>query len=151
MSVKESTEKPKIKMEKVAIDSNIFRNLDFINYLRDHKAKIKIFLPTIVSLEIGYFHLAKGITWEEFKKEMQKFNGIFLEWDSIVLSEVLRNAIDNKSTLPFRHHFRDFLIGTQCEKLGVDLITYNKAHFKWLKTTTPLTPEDFIKNKIEKK
>ena len=134
--------------EKVAIDSNVFRNLNFINYLRINKEKIQVYIPSIVSFEIGYYFLTKGITWEDFLKEIQKLHGIFLEWDSVVLLEVLKNALNNKEILPFRHHFRDFMIGTQCEKIGLDLISYNKNHFEWLKRISIQTPEEFILKRI---
>jgi len=138
------------KLEKIAIDSNIFRNLNFINYLRINKAKIQVYIPSIVSFELGYYFLTKGITWEDFLKEIQKFNGTFLEWDSVVLLEVLKNALNNKATLPFRHHFRDFMIGTQCENTSLDLISYNKNHFTWLKHVSIQTPEEFILERIKK-
>ncbi|MGQ4875307.1 MAG: hypothetical protein ACP6IY_14680 [Promethearchaeia archaeon] len=137
-------------IEKIALDSNVFRNLNFINYLRLNKNSIQIFIPTIVNLEIGYFYLSKGISWDDYLKEIQKFNGIFLEWESIEIFEVLDNAIKNKNKLPFKHHFRDFIIGTQCEKLKINLITYNKNHFDWLKKIYALTPEDFILRRIDK-
>jgi len=136
------------KFRKIAIDSNVFRNLNFINYLRINKAKIQVYIPSIVSFEIGYYFLSKGITWEDFLKEIQKINGIFLEWDSVVLLEVLKNALSNKATLPFRHHFRDFMIGTQCENTGFDLISYNKNHFKWVRHISIQTPEEFILKRI---
>ncbi|MCK4780447.1 MAG: type II toxin-antitoxin system VapC family toxin [Candidatus Lokiarchaeota archaeon] len=136
------------KLEKIAIDSNVFRNLNFINYLRLNKAEIQVYIPSIVSFEIGYYFLNKGITWEDFLIEIQKFNGVFLEWDSVVLLDVIKNVIANKKTLPFRHHFRDFLIGTQCEKTGFNLISYNKNHFLWLKRISIQTPEEFILNRI---
>jgi len=138
------------KLEKLAIDSNVFRNLNFINYLRINKAKIQVYIPSIVSFEIGYYFLTKGITWEDFLKEMQKINGYFLEWDSVILLEVIKNALNNKTTLPFRHHFRDFMIGTQCENIGIDLISYNINHFTWLKHILIQTPEEFILKRIKK-
>lgn len=132
----------------VAIDSNIFRNLNFINYLRRNKTDIQVFIPSIVNFEIGYYFLIKGITWEDYLAEIQKFNGKILDWDSVITQDVLKNAINNRKTLPFRHHFRDFIIGTQCEKLGLDLISYNKSHFDWVKNVITQTPEEFILDRI---
>lgn len=132
----------------VAIDSNIFRNLNFINYLRMNKTDIQVFIPSIVNFEIGYYFLIKGITWEDYLAEIQKFNGKILDWDSVITQDVLKNAINNKKTLPFRHHFRDFIIGTQCENLGLDLISYNKSHFDWVKNVITQTPEEFILDRI---
>ena len=132
----------------VAIDSNIFRNLNFINYLRMNKTDIQVFIPSIVNFEIGYYFIIKGITWEDYLAEIQKFNGKILDWDSVITQDVLKNAINNKKTLPFRHHFRDFIIGTQCENLGLDLISYNKSHFDWVKNVITQTPEEFILDRI---
>ena len=132
----------------VAIDSNIFRNLNFINYLRMNKTDIQVFIPSIVNFEIGYYFIIKGITWEDYLAEIQKFNGKILDWDSVITQDVLKNAINNKKTLPFRLHFRDFIIGTQCENLGLDLISYNKSHFDWVKNVITQTPEEFILDRI---
>ena len=132
----------------VAIDSNIFRNLNFINYLRMNKTDIQVFIPSIVNFEIGYYFIIKGITWEDYIAEIQKFDGKILDWDSVITQDVLKNAINNKKTLPFRLHFRDFIIGTQCENLGLDLISYNKSHFDWVKNVITQTPEEFILERI---
>ena len=70
--------------EKIAIDSNVFRNLNFINYLKQNKASLQVFFPTIVYLEVAYYYLRKGISWEDFLEDIQKFNGTFLDWKSIV-------------------------------------------------------------------
>lgn len=134
--------------DNIAIDSNIFRNLNFINYLRLNKTEIQVFLPSIVSFEIGYYFLLKGITWKDYLVEIKKLNGKILDWDSVITQDVLKNAINNRKKLPFRHHFRDFIIGTQCEKTGFNLISYNKTHFDWVKNITILTPEEFILNRI---
>ncbi len=127
-----------------ALDSNIFRNLDLINYLTLHKSDFNIYLPTIVQLELGYFYKVKGIIWEGFKKDIQKFNGIFLQWDNKFIPDVIQNAFNEKSNLPFKQHFRDFLIGVESIKIPASLITYNKKHFTWLKEIKIYNPEEFI-------
>jgi predicted nucleic acid-binding protein len=133
---------------KIAIDSNIFRNSHFINYLKLNKASLEVFIPSIVYLEVAYYYLRKGITWADFLEDIKKFEGVFLDWKSIVIEEVIKNAIANKTNMPFRHHIRDFLIGTQCEALKISLVSYNKNHFNWLHTVSVLTPEEFIQRKI---
>jgi predicted nucleic acid-binding protein len=128
---------------KIALDSNVFRNLNFINYITLHKDKLSIFLPSIVQLEVGYYYLTKKSSWSEFLEDIQKFNAQKMDWNTIKIEEVLRNAIAQKNLLPFKTHFRDFIIGTQCEALSCSLITYNLTHFKWLKQIIPQTPETF--------
>ena len=134
----------KKKILNIALDSNVFRNLDFINYLTIHKDLISVFLPPIVQLEVGYFYLAKGSTWNDFMKDINKFKGKLLDWNSIKIKDVLDNSIKEKNKLPFKHHFRDFIIGTQCSELSYPLITYNSNHFKWMKKDLIQTPETFI-------
>ena len=65
---------PNKKVPKLALDSNTFRNFGFINYLIIHKDAISTALPSIVQLEVGYFYLAKGLTWNDFLRYTQKFN-----------------------------------------------------------------------------
>ncbi len=131
--------------EQYALDSNVFRNLGFINLLREVKTRYKFVLPTIVTLEVGFYFRVKGINWEDFLGEIQKFGGVCLEWGSIVIQDVIKTAASNKIALPFRTHFRDFLIGSQCEKVQANLITENKRHFEWCKTITLLSPSEFTR------
>ena len=130
--------------KRFAIDSNIFRNLNFINYLTLTKSNFSIFIPTIVQLEIGYFYRASGISWEQFREDINKFEGVFLEWDNNIIPEVIDHAFMERNHLPFKKHFRDFLIGVECKKIPASLITYNIKHFTWLKTIEIYTPEDFL-------
>ena len=109
-----------------------------------HKDEVSVVLPSIVQLEIGYFYLTKGLTWNDFLFYVRKFNGELMDWSSIKIEEILQNAIAEKVTLPFKEHFRDFIIGTQCKALSCALITYNTSHFKWLKQGATWTPEAFI-------
>ena len=132
----------------IAIDSNIFRNSDLINYLTLNKSEINIFIPTIVQLEVGYYYITRGISWEDFEEDIQKFNGIFLQWDNKCIPEVVKWAYDERTYLPFRHHFRDFLIGVECEKISTNLISYNKNHFTWLKGIKCYTPEEYLYEKL---
>ncbi|MHA1106609.1 MAG: hypothetical protein ACTSPN_12970 [Promethearchaeota archaeon] len=129
---------------KLALDSNIFRNYDFINYLTLNKLKFQVFMPTIVQLEVGYYYIIRGISWDEFVEDIKKFDGNFLHWDNSLILKVIQNAFANKNQLPFKKHFRDFLIGTECEKIHAPLITYNKKHFMWVNKIEVFTPEEYL-------
>ncbi|MHA1191840.1 MAG: hypothetical protein ACTSP9_06035 [Promethearchaeota archaeon] len=136
----EEAKKDKTKL-KLALDSNIFRNYDFINYLTLNKFKFQVFMPTIVQLEVGYYYIIRGISWEEFVEDIKKFDGIFLHWDNSLILKVIQNAFTNQNQLPFKKHFRDFLIGTECEKIQAPIITYN---FMWLNKIKIFTPEEYL-------
>jgi predicted nucleic acid-binding protein len=129
---------------KIALDSNVFRTSRFIDFLILKKKDLDIVLPAIVQLEVGYYYKLKGHSWEIFKKEMAKFSAKLLDWNMGKLPSIIDCAFENRNILPFKDHFRDFLIGHQCEQDGRVLITYNTAHFKWSKKMKTMTPEDFI-------
>ena len=97
---------------------------------------------------MGYQYICRGISWEGFKKDIQKFNGIFLQWNNEFIPEVVKRAYDERTTLPFKHHFRDFLIGVECEKILINLISYNKNHFIWLRDLRCYTPEEYLNDKL---
>ncbi len=144
--IRPSNEAVREKKEQYALDSNVFHNFGFINSLREVKTRYKFVLPTIVTLEVGFYYRVKGINWEDFLGEIQKFGGMCLEWGSIIIQDVITAAVSNNTTLPFRVHFRDFLIGSQCEKVHANLITENKRHFNWCKAITVLSPNEFSLN-----
>ncbi len=136
----------KDKNAQYALDSNVFHNWGFINSLRAVKGRFEFVLPTIVTLEVGFYFRVKGISWKDFMEEIQKFGGRSLDWSTIVVEEVVTSAVSNKTALPFRVHFRDFLIGSQCEKVPAHLITENKRHFEWCKSITVLSPSEFSRS-----
>ncbi|MHA1617641.1 MAG: hypothetical protein ACTSVZ_00045 [Promethearchaeota archaeon] len=128
----------------IALDSNVFRNVRFIDYLILHKTKLNIALPVIVQLEVGYFYRLKGLSWADFRDEMSKFNCQFLDWQISQPKKIILQAYRQKDRLPFRDHIRDFLIGMQSQNQNRRLITYNLSHFKWLNKYSAITPEDLI-------
>ena len=131
-------------MKKIALDTNIFRQIDFINFLIKNVNKFKVFLPSIVGLELGYFRSLKEISWDEFNQYLSKFNGSIMSWESLKSAEIIENAKKNKQRLSFSQHFRDFIIGTQCLSQNVDLITNNVEHFFWVTSIKVQTPEEFF-------
>lgn len=128
-----------------ALDSNVFRNYDFINYLSLHSSDFEIFLPTIVQLEVGYFYRSKNKNWEFFRKDIEKFGCKLIPWGLFQNSKVIENAYQHRKILPFQHHFRDYIIGTECENKVEMLISYNIKHFKWIEKIRVITPEDLVK------
>ncbi|MFX0098972.1 MAG: type II toxin-antitoxin system VapC family toxin [Candidatus Hodarchaeota archaeon] len=134
------------KEKRHAIDSNVYRDVRFINFMKKNKDLFDIYIPSVVYLEVGYFFLNRGISIKGYEKDIRKFNGKVLKWDSIDTKLVLEYAFGEKAVLPFRDHFRDFLIGAQCIKEKIDLITYNTRHFAWCKGIKIITPREFTKN-----
>lgn len=98
------------EIPQIALDSNVFRNINFINYLIVHKDELSVSLPTIVQFEVGYFYLAKGLIWIEFLNYVQKFNAKMMDWNTIKIEDVLQNAIAQKNILPLKIIFVIFLL-----------------------------------------
>ena len=136
---------------KIALDSNVFRNYDFINYLTLNSTDFEIYLPTIVQLEVGYFYKTKNIDWDRFKDDLDKFGCKMIKWENVKPSKIIENAYKNRRDLPFRHHFIDYIIATECEKLIDKLITYNIKHFNWENNFEIMTPEDFVIDHLKSK
>ena len=127
----------------IAIDSNTFRNLGFINFLEKNRERIHVHLPSIVYLEVGYYFMSKGISWDGYEKQLKRFDSKSLTWNLVDQRTVLEHAIVNKESLPFKTHVRDFIIGVQCMNAKVHLITHNKRHFQWCTGITIFSPEEF--------
>ncbi|TFH26220.1 MAG: hypothetical protein E4G98_07285 [Promethearchaeota archaeon] len=129
----------------LALDSNVFRNYDFINYLSLNAQDFEIYLPTVVQLEVGYFYRTKGENWDFFLKDLEKFGCKLMQWGMFKNSIVIENAFMHRKELPFQHHFRDYIIGTECENEVEMLISYNIKHFIWVKKVKIVTPEELVK------
>lgn len=136
---------------RIALDTNIFRHRAFIAYLTIYNSEFDIYIPTIVQIETGYYYILRGFTWKDFQSDISKFKAISIEWSSKNTPKLLKFAKKNKSALPFKHHFRDFMIGTECSALKLDLITNNSKHFQWIPNIKIYTPEQFIQKLIVEK
>lgn len=141
--VKNQIESSKIKYS-LAIDSNVFRNKNFLNFLLWKKDFIAIHILPIVFLEVGYYFMGKDMGWETFLKYLNRYNSVILGWDDLDNAIILRKALAQKHELPFRFHFRDFLIGSQCISKNLDLVTNNVKHFQWVDYIRVITPEELV-------
>jgi hypothetical protein len=130
---------------KIAVDTNATRRFEFINFLIKNKADFNLYLPTIVQMELGYYYLSHGMSWEFFLEEISKWGSILMPLDTVLLSKITSTAYANRSTLSFKEHFRDYVIGIQASSVAQQFITYNKDHFQWMQIPV-LTPEEFIRS-----
>jgi hypothetical protein len=128
-----------------ALDSNVFRDKNFVNFLAIQKEKIQFFLPTIVQMEVGYFYRSKGKSWEEFLLDIQDFDCILLSRTIFQAPDLIDLTYQYKQYLPLREHFRDYMIGLECNLVDIALITENVSHFQVFKKDLQ-TPKQFVKN-----
>jgi len=129
-------------MSKIALDSNIFRNQDFFNWLILRKDEFSVSISIIVYLETLFWYLTRSLTVDDFTYDLEKINADIISLDISLAQETVTKAI--KSELSFKHHARDFIIGSAALLEGATLLTYNKKHFLWMSESKVLIPEEFV-------
>lgn len=130
----------------IAYDTNTSRSENLIPFLVHFQDIIRIVIPAIVYIEIGYFFLLQGQSIEDYEKELVTYNAEVLFFTKNHLQNVIDLAYKHRTTLPFKEHSRDYLIAGQCVGLVDVLVTYNVKHFKNMNLGPihVMTPEDFI-------
>lgn len=134
-------------MNKITLDSNVFRNQDFINWLMSSQAAHdEHIFPLTAYIEVLVWYEMKGLTREGLDNDLEKIKTTIETFSSIHI-ELLMENIRKNPHFKFRHHARDFVIGTIAQYKGTILVTNNDRHFKWLKTPI-MSPEKYLLNNI---
>ena len=133
-------------MKKIALDSNIFRNQDFLNWLILNKSNYSISISIIVYLETLFWYFTRSTTLEDFTYDLNKINAKVISLDINLAQSTANKAI--KSMLSFKHHARDFIIGSTAISNEAILLTYNKRHFLWMPEGKVKNPEEFVEQII---
>ncbi|MHA1728301.1 MAG: type II toxin-antitoxin system VapC family toxin [Promethearchaeota archaeon] len=131
---------------KIDLDSNVFRNQSFINWLILNKEQISVQLSVIVYLETLFFYLTRTLSPDDFDKDLADFSAEIGVLGLNLSKKVAQHAI--KSSLPFKHHARDFIIGTTTLERNAVLLSYNVKHFQWMPKNNIKTPEQFMEDYI---
>jgi predicted nucleic acid-binding protein len=131
-----------VKSLRISLDSNIFRDQDFIDWLQSSEDKIEVFLSVISALETFHWYNIRGISEELFKKDIEALGATINDLAYQNIFYISKNA--KNSALPFRHHARDFIIGTHAQFHKAKLITFNKTHFDWLGQENVLSPDELV-------
>ena len=129
-------------MPRIDLDSNTFRNHDLINWLSINKEDISVDLSVIVYLETLFWYLTKSLSLEDFELDLKEIQATVTPFNPKLAQDAAKRAI--KSILPFKHHARDFIIGTSAIQREAILLTYNISHFLWMPKGTVTTPEKFV-------
>ena len=85
-----------------------------------------------------------SLTRADLDDDLNLLKTEIIPFSSEFVDELMSN-IWNTRQLPFRHHARDFLIGTFVQQNDSILITHNIRHFTWLPANKVYTPEEFLK------
>lgn len=130
--------------EIITLDSNVFKEQMFINYLMDNQ---DIFarhnMPLLVYIEVLVWYEMTGLNRNDLDEDLKLIKTTIGEFPLTAIDQLMTNIRTNKN-LQFRHHARDFMIGTQCMLWDSILITNNKRHFEYIKEEKLVTPEEFI-------
>jgi len=127
---------------KISLDSNVFADQDFIDWLQERKDQLDIYLSVICALETFHWYNLRGISQELFEKDLEALGATIHDFNFSKIYQISANA--KKAILPFKHHARDFIIVTQAIMRQSKLITFNLKHFGWLGKDNVLAPEDLV-------
>ena len=130
---------------RIGLDSNVFKNRKFLEWLR-HTEKFEIHISVIVYVETLLWYLKIGLKDNDFKDDLKKLKVEVADLNESLASLVAKNAKKYSKKFPFRHHARDYVIGTTAQLKKATLITYNLNHFEWLRDLriNVMSPEEFI-------
>jgi len=130
---------------KIGLDSNVFKNRKFLEWLIDTGGFIS-HISIIVYMETLLWYLRLGLKKEDFIEDLDKIGVKVIGLNREIASRVADIAVKHGKSFPFKYHARDYVIGVTSMVEEATLITYNTRHFEWLKNYDILaqTPEEFI-------
>ncbi len=131
-----------VKLLRISLDSSIFQDQDFIDWLQLSKDKMEVFISVISALETFHWYNIRGISEELFKKDIDALGAVVNDLSYQDIFDISNNA--KISPLQFRHHARDFMIGSHALENKSKLITFNINHFEWLGKKNVLSPDDLV-------
>jgi|AGTN01.3.fsa_nt_gi Predicted nucleic acid-binding protein, contains PIN domain len=123
----------------VCIDTNVFSNLDFLQWVADNK--INVYLPSIAYMESAY-HQSKtyGGSLASFISMLAGLRVTIVPFDSELALIAAKNASVKRD---LKENAMDHAIGAYAYRRKIPMITNNKKHFTSLKEV--YTPDEFMK------
>lgn len=130
---------------RIGLDSNVFKNRKFLDWLR-YTGKFNVHISVIVYIETLLWYLKLGLKDEDFKDDLKKLKVEIVDLNESLASLIAKNAVKYGKKFPFKHHARDYVIGTTAQLKKATLVTYNLDHFTWLKDLgiNVMSPEELI-------
>ena len=127
----------------------MFRNRPFLEWLRyTNKHQLEISIITYVETLLWY--RSRGFKKTDFDEELESLGMDVTKLSQEMADKITGNALKHRKTFPFKHHARDYVIGTSALENKATLITYNLDDFKWVTEEggTVYTPESFLATAI---
>ena len=135
---------------KLTLDSGVFRNRPFLEWLRyTNKHQLEISIITYVETLLWY--RSRGLKRTDFDEELENLGISIRELSQDLADKTTTNALKHRKAFPFKHHARDYVIGTSALEYEATLITYNSDDFKWVTEEggTVHTPESLLATEIK--
>ena len=135
---------------KLALDSGVFRNRPFLGWLR-YTNKHQLQISIIAYVETLLWYKSRGLKKTDFDEELENLGIDVTELSQDLADKTTANALKHRKTSPFKHHARDYVIGTSALECKATLITYNLDDFEWVTEEggTVHTPESFLAAEIK--
>lgn len=128
---------------KLVLDTNVFANKEFCDWLRQHDEVEKV-LPCIAYMELMYHYFKRGKT-KDFTNRFLDVRGVVVAPLDIKTAGVAAQAASKR--WDFKEKVRDYTIGATAIVRGAKLVTYNLKDFRWLPENKVLAPEKLMKTK----
>jgi len=128
---------------KLVLDTNVFANKKFCDWLRQH-GEIEKVIPCVAYMELMYHYLKRGKT-EDFTNRFLDVRGVVIAPLDIKTANAAAQAATKR--WDFREHARDYAIGATAVVHGAKLVTYNSKDFEWLPKGEVLSPDELMKQK----
>ena len=135
---------------KLALDSSVFRNRRFLEWLR-YTNKHEVQVSILAYVETLLWYKVLGLNRKDFDEELASLGVSITELSQNLADKTTANALKHRKAFPFKHHARDYVIGTSALESKATLITYNLDDYRWIEEEggTVDTPENFLATELK--
>lgn len=136
---------------KIGLDSTVFKNRKFIDWVIYNRNFFETHISEVVYMETLLWYKRLGIGKEGFDSDLSELNAKIIFVDMDLSDLITENAMKFGKQFPFKHHARDYVIGSVAESEGRYLITDNVKHFRWVSDKIQvMKPEEFVYMYVKK-
>ncbi len=107
-------------------------------------------MSIIAYVETLLWYKSLGLTKTDFDEELANIGVLVIGLSETLADATTSRAINYRKSFPFKHHARDYIIGTTALENKALLITYNLDDFRWVVEEGGVvdTPENFLTTQV---
>ena len=109
----------------------MFRNRRFLEWLR-YTNKHDVQVSILAYVETLLWYKVLGLNRKDFDEELASLGVSITELSQNLADKTTANALKHRKAFPFKHHARDYIIGTSALESKATLITYNLDDYRWI-------------------